>query len=166
MIHLPIFFRVASLALGQSYDCPSASEVTLKDMDKRKRCASHQSTNVYIIIGMYCIYWCVRIWIFIIYPHYCIIKYWTNLLFYVLSSDNTYCGFQYKQLNEVWSHNKDHEIYNVEKVWLNNCTSIFIHFRQDSVDLAVFLCLFGCFHWPRSSDDIVRRAGILQAHQI
>ena len=28
-IHLPISFRVASLALGQSYDCPSASEVTL-----------------------------------------------------------------------------------------------------------------------------------------
>ena len=25
-------FRVTSLALGQSYDCPSASEVTLKDM--------------------------------------------------------------------------------------------------------------------------------------
>ena len=24
--------RVASLTLGQSYDCPSASEVTLKDM--------------------------------------------------------------------------------------------------------------------------------------
>ena len=29
-----ISFRVASLALGQSYDCPSASEVTLKDMDE------------------------------------------------------------------------------------------------------------------------------------
>ena len=28
----PIHIRVASLALGQSYDCPSASEVTLKDM--------------------------------------------------------------------------------------------------------------------------------------
>ena len=27
-----IFFRVASLALGQSYDCPSASEATLWDM--------------------------------------------------------------------------------------------------------------------------------------
>ena len=32
MIYLPISFRVASLALGQSYDCPSASEATLKDM--------------------------------------------------------------------------------------------------------------------------------------
>ena len=29
---LPIFFRITSLALGQSYDCPSASEVTVKDM--------------------------------------------------------------------------------------------------------------------------------------
>ena len=37
MIHvhdLPIFSRGASLALGQSYDCPSASEATLKDMGK------------------------------------------------------------------------------------------------------------------------------------
>ena len=32
MMYLPIFFRVASLALGQSYDCPSASEATLQDM--------------------------------------------------------------------------------------------------------------------------------------
>ena len=31
---LPISFRVTSRALGQSYDCPSASEVTLKDMGK------------------------------------------------------------------------------------------------------------------------------------
>ena len=31
---LPILFRVKSLALGQSEDCPSASEVTLKDMGK------------------------------------------------------------------------------------------------------------------------------------
>ena len=30
--YLSIFFRVSSLALGQSYDCPSASEATLKDM--------------------------------------------------------------------------------------------------------------------------------------
>ena len=33
-LYLPISFRVTSLALGQSYDCPSASEVTLKDMGK------------------------------------------------------------------------------------------------------------------------------------
>ena len=31
---LPIFFKVTSLALGQSWDCPSASETTLKDMGK------------------------------------------------------------------------------------------------------------------------------------
>ena len=31
---LPIFFRVASLALGQSQDCPSASEVTLNNFGK------------------------------------------------------------------------------------------------------------------------------------
>ena len=31
---IPISFRVTSLALGQSYDCPSASEATLKDMAK------------------------------------------------------------------------------------------------------------------------------------
>ena len=31
---LPISFRLSSLALGQSYDCPSASEATLKDMGK------------------------------------------------------------------------------------------------------------------------------------
>ena len=30
--HLSISFRVTSLALGQSYDCPNASEVTMKDM--------------------------------------------------------------------------------------------------------------------------------------
>ena len=43
MIKLHIFFRVASLALGQSYDCPSASEVTLKDVVKINRC--QLSTN-------------------------------------------------------------------------------------------------------------------------
>ena len=32
VIYLPIFPRVSSLALRQPYDCPSASEVTLKDM--------------------------------------------------------------------------------------------------------------------------------------
>ena len=31
---LSIFFRVTSLALGQSYDCPSANEAILKNMDK------------------------------------------------------------------------------------------------------------------------------------
>ena len=33
----PISFRVTSLALGQSYDCPSASEVILKDMGQFTR---------------------------------------------------------------------------------------------------------------------------------
>ena len=33
--HLPISFRIASLALGQSCDCPSACEVTLKDIGKQ-----------------------------------------------------------------------------------------------------------------------------------
>ena len=32
VIDLPIFFRVTSLVLGQSYDCPNTNEVTLKDM--------------------------------------------------------------------------------------------------------------------------------------
>ena len=32
-----IFFRVASLALGQSYDCPSASDVTLRYMGKTEQ---------------------------------------------------------------------------------------------------------------------------------
>ena len=35
---LPISFRVTSLALGQSYDYPSANEVTLKDMGKSSTC--------------------------------------------------------------------------------------------------------------------------------
>ena len=34
VMYFPISFRIASLALGQSYDCPSAREVTLKDMGK------------------------------------------------------------------------------------------------------------------------------------
>ena len=38
VIYLPIFFRVASLALGQLYDCPSACEVTLKDIGRISCC--------------------------------------------------------------------------------------------------------------------------------
>ena len=34
VIHLPTFFRVAPPALRQSYDCPGASGVTLRDMGK------------------------------------------------------------------------------------------------------------------------------------
>ena len=37
-------FRVTSLALGQSYDCPSASEVTLKDMGKSGPTEPQQNT--------------------------------------------------------------------------------------------------------------------------
>ena len=33
-VNVPISFWVASLALGQSYDCPNASDATRKDMDK------------------------------------------------------------------------------------------------------------------------------------
>ena len=32
MIHFPIFFRVASQPMGQSYDSPSTSKVTMKDI--------------------------------------------------------------------------------------------------------------------------------------
>ena len=35
LLVLSISFEVASLALGQSYDCPSASEATMKDMSKQ-----------------------------------------------------------------------------------------------------------------------------------
>ena len=38
LISLPIFVRVAWLALGQHYGCPSASQTTLKDMVKIDRC--------------------------------------------------------------------------------------------------------------------------------
>ena len=34
ILYLPISFMAASLVLGQSCDCPSTSEVTLKDMEK------------------------------------------------------------------------------------------------------------------------------------
>ena len=42
VMHLPISFRVASLALGQSCDCPSANEATLKHMGKADW---HQTTT-------------------------------------------------------------------------------------------------------------------------
>ena len=45
MMYLPISFRVASLALGQSYDCPSASEATLKDMDEIDHQVPQQNTR-------------------------------------------------------------------------------------------------------------------------
>ena len=46
MVHLPLFFRVTSLALGQSQDCPSASEVIPKDNDmKLTSTKTQQSVN-------------------------------------------------------------------------------------------------------------------------
>ena len=59
---LPISFRVTSLALGQSYDCPSANETTLNDMGKsitssRKGCYDYNKTKhnkiICILYGMY-----------------------------------------------------------------------------------------------------------------
>ena len=52
---LPLSFRVTSLALGQSYDCPSACEATLKDMHT-KFTGNHKELVVaqYIIYGTYC----------------------------------------------------------------------------------------------------------------
>ena len=56
---LLISFRVTSLALGQSHDCPSASEVTLKD---RRNVEQNQTTTKHnkvlterIIFGLYVI---------------------------------------------------------------------------------------------------------------
>ena len=50
-----IFFRVASQALGQSYDCPSASEVTLKDMGNHDQCLN--TTNHGHMWNMCIIFW-------------------------------------------------------------------------------------------------------------
>ena len=44
-LHVLIFFGVASLALGQSYDCPSASEATLKDMGKNNLEPNHNKAR-------------------------------------------------------------------------------------------------------------------------
>ena len=59
-------FRIASLALGQSYDCPSASEVTLKDMGKM---CWHLTTikhnklwTVHILHGMYSYLFPNKVW--------------------------------------------------------------------------------------------------------
>ena len=45
VIFLPMYFRVTSQALGQSYDCPSASEVTLKDMNEIDQNKPQQNAN-------------------------------------------------------------------------------------------------------------------------
>ena len=53
VVYLPISFRVTSLALGQSYDCPSISEVTLKNMGK----IQHNKTwAICVFLGMYCVF--------------------------------------------------------------------------------------------------------------
>ena len=55
-IHLPIFFRFASLSLGQPYDCASASGATPKVMCKNHQ---HQTTNysaLYIYRGHFSLY--------------------------------------------------------------------------------------------------------------
>ena len=54
IIHLTIFFRVTSLPLGQSYDCPSASDVTLNDIGKLIITSPQQYINhVHISVGCY-----------------------------------------------------------------------------------------------------------------
>ena len=58
VISSPIFFRVTLLALGQSYDCPSASGVILKDMGKTDRyhtATKHNKTRTMcIFLVMHC----------------------------------------------------------------------------------------------------------------
>ena len=58
LCELTMSFKVTSLALGQSYDCPSASEVTLNDIGKiiqNLSTAKHNKTLIIcMILGMYC----------------------------------------------------------------------------------------------------------------
>ena len=54
-IYLPISYRVTSLTLGQSYDCPSVSEVTLKDMGEMTHAKLQQDKPKCIILEIYCI---------------------------------------------------------------------------------------------------------------
>ena len=53
VIYLPIFFKIISLALGKSYDCPSASEATLKEMGRISQCLTttkyNKAQKLYII---------------------------------------------------------------------------------------------------------------------
>ena len=53
VIYLHLFFRVVSLALGQSYDCPSASEATLKDMGKHNLYQSQQNTCIILEVNYF-----------------------------------------------------------------------------------------------------------------
>ena len=55
-LYLPVFSRVVPLALGQSCDCPSASEITLKGMGKMDLHwirTSHCKARIMCIIYMY-----------------------------------------------------------------------------------------------------------------
>ena len=55
-MHWKTSLRVPSLALGQSYDCPSASEGTLKDVDNidhYKSTTQQQSMNCIFLISIY-----------------------------------------------------------------------------------------------------------------
>ena len=55
MIYLPIFFRVASLALLEQYNCPGASEVTLKYMDRTDLYQTKTKNKPWCrILGTYC----------------------------------------------------------------------------------------------------------------
>ena len=65
VIYLPIFFKVASLALGQSHDCPSASVATLKEMAK----TDDENSNIWtlcIILGMYYLSAWIQQWPFLL----------------------------------------------------------------------------------------------------
>ena len=59
VIHSPILFRDASLAVGQSYDCPSASEATLKNVGKidvyQTTIMSHLS--IHLMSKPWCVLW-------------------------------------------------------------------------------------------------------------
>ena len=59
MKYLSIFIRVALLALGQSLDCHSASEVSLMGMGKISQCITttkhSKAKTVCIFLGIYCI---------------------------------------------------------------------------------------------------------------
>ena len=58
-MYLLIYFRVTSLAQGQSYDCPCASEATLKEkgkIDLYELVTKHAKLlTMYIIPGLYSI---------------------------------------------------------------------------------------------------------------
>ena len=45
VMYIPILFKVALLPLGQSYDCPNASEVTLNSMGKINHCKTNPNQN-------------------------------------------------------------------------------------------------------------------------